>query len=72
VKVIFLGFGESSLDFPVNARIQAFELRVNVQSELTIRVYEVLTETGIGTFSRRTVHIHERPVNQTLCVAGGP
>lgn len=61
-KTIFVGFGESSLDFRLDSWTQSFDRWVDIQSELTIRVYLALTEASIGIpYSHRTVWLKAAP-----------
>ncbi len=55
---LFMGFGESSLDFCVRAWIDDFDQSASVRSELAIEMHDALQGAGIGIpFPQRDVHI---------------
>jgi small-conductance mechanosensitive channel len=57
-QALFVGFGESSLDFELRAWTPLFETWVVTQSDLTVRVYRVLGEAGIEIpFPQRDLHL---------------
>lgn len=56
---LFDGFGESSLNFRLLAWVH-FDVSLSVKSELSISVYNALTEAGIGIpFPQMDVHVKE-------------
>ncbi len=58
VRVIFSGFGESSLDFEVRAWTNRFESWRQVQSALGINICHALRDAGIGIpFPQRDLHL---------------
>ena len=62
-RVLFNGFGESSLDFRVLVWVY-FTNFLTLKSELSIEIYNALSEAGIGIpFPQMDVHIKE-PLTQ--------
>jgi small-conductance mechanosensitive channel len=56
--ILFVGFGESSLDFEVRAWTDEFDRFTRVQSALTVQILEALDEAGIEIpFPQRDLHI---------------
>jgi small-conductance mechanosensitive channel len=57
-NVLFLGFGESSLDFELRAWTPAFEGSLRVKSELTIAINRALVDADIEIpFPQRDLHL---------------
>jgi small-conductance mechanosensitive channel len=57
-QALFVGFGESSLDFELRAWTPLFDTWVGTQSDLTLRVARVLGEAGIEIpFPQRDLHL---------------
>jgi small-conductance mechanosensitive channel len=57
-QALFVGFGESSLDFELRAWTALFDTWVGSQSDLTLRVARVLAEAGIEIpFPQRDLHL---------------
>jgi small-conductance mechanosensitive channel len=55
---IFLGFGESSLDFRLLFWIADADTRLTIQSEVTVRVNQMIKEAGIEIpFPQRDLHL---------------
>ena len=55
---LFMGFGESSLDFCVRAWIDNFDQSASVRSELAIEIHDALQAAGIGIpFPQRDLNI---------------
>lgn len=60
--VLFIGLGESSLDFRLQVWTQSAQTFPQIQSELLLHVHEVLTEAGISIpFPHRTVMVESWP-----------
>ena len=56
--VLFLGFGESALDFELRAWTASFETSLQTKSELTLAVSEALAAAGIEIpFPQRDLHL---------------
>ena len=67
-QVYFMGFGESSLDFSVRVFTDQIELRLQIQSDLTVAIYAALNEAGIEIpFPQRDLHL--RSVTERLKIA---
>jgi small-conductance mechanosensitive channel len=57
-QALFVGFGESSLDFELRAWTALFDTWVGTQSDLALRVARVLAEAGIEIpFPQRDLHL---------------
>jgi small-conductance mechanosensitive channel len=57
-QALFVGFGESSLDFELRAWTALFDTWVGTQSDLALRVARVLAESGIEIpFPQRDLHL---------------
>ena len=60
--VIFIGFGESSLDFVLRAWVENNDQFVTIQSELALAVNRILTDQGIEIpFPQRDLHLRSLP-----------
>lgn len=56
--VLFMGFGESSLDFSVRAWTEDFDQWLTIRSEMAIEIHRVLNEAGIDIpFPQRDLHL---------------
>ena len=56
--VLFMGFGESSLDFSVRAWTDDYDQWLAIRSEMAIEMLSALNEAGIGIpFPQRDVHV---------------
>ena len=56
--VLFMGFGESSLDFSVRAWTDDFDQWLAIRSEMAIEIHRALCEAGIDIpFPQRDVHL---------------
>jgi potassium efflux system protein len=61
-SVLFMGFGDSSLDFEIRAFVDSFDKRLRVQHEINSAVDRVLREHGIEIpFPQRDLHIRSAP-----------
>lgn len=61
-KVLFLRFGESSLDFELRVYIQNIDERLNVVSDLNFAIDKTFRENGIEIpFPQRDIHIRSLP-----------
>ncbi len=68
---LFLGFGESSLDFELRAWTANYGVWVRIRSELALGVHDALKRAGIEIpFPQRDLHL--RSVDPSLGVALGP
>lgn len=57
-NIVFTGFGTSSLDFSIRAWTNDFDDWVNIRSQLTIRIYEVLQQAGVEIpFPQQDLHL---------------
>ena len=57
-NVIFLGFGDSSLDFSLRAWTEEFDSFLRIKSDLTLAVHDALYEAGIEIpFPQRDLHL---------------
>jgi small-conductance mechanosensitive channel len=55
---IFLGFGESSLNFRLTFWIADAETRLTIQSEVTVKINQMIKEAGIQIpFPQRDLHL---------------
>ncbi|MBT8137050.1 MAG: mechanosensitive ion channel [Gammaproteobacteria bacterium] len=61
-RALFMGFGDSSLDFELRLWIRQIEKRFTVTSELNLAIDAAFREHGIVIpFPQRDVHIYEKP-----------
>lgn len=59
-ETLFVGFGDSALNFQVRAWTNRFERWIQIKSELTIGVNATLRDAGIAIpFPQRHLHIHD-------------
>ena len=59
-SVVFLGFGDSSLDFQARGFISSIVWRIFVQSDLLVEIYRRLNEAGIEIpFPQRDLHLKD-------------
>jgi len=57
-SIIFLGFGESSLDFSARVWTSEFEEWLRIRSDLSVKIYRALTQAGIEIpFPQRDLHL---------------
>ncbi len=57
-RTIFVGFGDSSLNFQLRAWTGDFDTWVVIKSDLTLGVHDVLKEAGIAIpFPQRDLHV---------------
>lgn len=62
--VLFLGFGESTLDFELRAWTPSFELALETKSELTLAINDALVAEGITIpFPQRDLNVNVRTVD---------
>jgi len=71
--VLFLGFGESTLDFELRAWTPSFELAPQTKSELTLGISDALAAEGITIpFPQRDLNVHlTEDAARALVVGGG-
>ena len=70
-RVLFRGFGESSLDFELRCFIQDIDERLQVVSDLNFAIDAAFRENGIEIpFPQRDVHVRDLPQNKPLPPAG--
>lgn len=61
-RALFMGFGDSSLDFELRVRIQRIERRFLVTSDLNFKIEKAFREAGISIpFPQRDLHIVSYP-----------
>jgi small-conductance mechanosensitive channel len=61
---LFLGFGDSSLDFTLRSWAASFDDFIRVHSELNVRVNAALAEAGIEIpFPQRDLHLRSSSVS---------
>ena len=61
-KVLFRGFGDSSLDFELRCHIKDIDERLGVISDLNFAIDAAFRENGIVIpFPQRDVHMHNLP-----------
>ncbi len=61
-RALFMGFGDSSLDFELRIRIERIERRYSVQSDLNFAIDRAFREAGITIpFPQRDLHIVSYP-----------
>ncbi len=64
-RALFMGFGDSSLDFELRVRIQRIERRFSVTSDLNFEIEKAFREAGITIpFPQRDLHIVSYPEQQ--------
>jgi potassium efflux system protein len=70
-RVLFRGFGESSLDFELRCFIQDIDERLQVVSDLNFAIDAAFRENGIEIpFPQRDVHVRDLPHNKLSPPAG--
>lgn len=68
-RALFMGFGDSSLDFELRVRIQRIERRFSVTSDLNFEIDKAFREAGITIpFPQRDLHIVSYPEQQKKAV----
>lgn len=61
-RALFMGFGDSSLDFELRVRIQRIERRFSVTSDLNFEIEKAFRDAGIAIpFPQRDLHIVSHP-----------
>ncbi len=66
-RALFMGFGDSSLDFELRARIHRIERRFSVRSDLNFAIDKAFREAGITIpFPQRDLHIVSYPEQQQV------
>jgi small-conductance mechanosensitive channel len=71
-EVLFLGFGDSSLDFELRVWTSNFDDWVGVRTALTVAVNERLREAGIEIpFPQRDLHVRSLPAAERTAPRGG-
>ena len=66
-RALFMGFGDSSLDFELRARIHRIERRFSVISDLNFAIDKAFREAGISIpFPQRDLHIVSYPEQQQI------
>ncbi|MEO1419566.1 MAG: mechanosensitive ion channel domain-containing protein [Pseudomonadota bacterium] len=64
-RALFMGFGDSSLDFELRVRIRRIEKRFSVISDLNFRIDQMFRENGIEIpFPQRDLHLISLPESQ--------
>ncbi len=64
-RALFMGFGDSSLDFELRVRIQRIERRFSVTSDLNFEIEKAFREAGVAIpFPQRDLHIVSYPEQQ--------
>jgi len=70
--VLFLGFGESTLDFELRAWTASFELALQTKSELTLGISDALAAEGVVIpFPQRDLNVHVTADAARALVIGG-
>ncbi len=65
-KVLFMGFGDSSLDFEVRVYLASFDSRVPMRHEMHMQLNEALEKAGINIpFPQRDLHIISSNIDLT-------
>ncbi len=60
--VLFIGFGDSSLDFELRAYLANVEMRLHTASDIHFAIHDALKEKGIEIpFPQRVIHFASRP-----------
>jgi len=61
---IFLGFGESSMDFRLLFWIAEADTRLSIQSEVSVKINQMIKEAGIEIpFTQRDLHLRSADAN---------
>ena len=64
-RALFMGFGDSSLDFELRVRIHRIDRRFSVQSDINFAIDNAFREAGISIpFPQRDLHLITLPDNQ--------
>ena len=72
-RVLFLGFGESSLDFELRCIIRDVDRRLSTRSELNLAIDAAFREAGIEIpFPQRDLHFRNGPPEGAKTPAGKP
>lgn len=65
-RALFMGFGDSSLDFELRVRVQRIERRFSVMSDMNFAIDKAFRASGISIpFPQRDLHIVSYPEQQT-------
>jgi len=65
-SALFMGFGDSSLNFELRVRVQRIERRFSVMSDMNFAIDKAFREAGISIpFPQRDLHIVSYPEQQT-------
>jgi small-conductance mechanosensitive channel len=71
-QALFVGFGESSLDFELRAWTALFDTWVGTQSDLALRIARVLAEAGVEIpFPQRDLHLRSADAKALEVLRGG-
>ncbi|MEL7023724.1 MAG: mechanosensitive ion channel domain-containing protein [Pseudomonadota bacterium] len=66
-RALFMGFGDSSLDFELRVRIRRIEKRFSVISDINFRIDQLFREHGIEIpFPQRDLHLISTPESQPI------
>ena len=66
-RALFMGFGDSSLDFELRVRITRIDRRFSVQSDLNFAIDKAFREAGVTIpFPQRDLHVISYPEEQKL------
>jgi len=72
-KALFLGFGDSSLDFELRCFIRDVDRRLQTRSDLNLAIDAAFREAGIEIpFPQRDLHFRNVPPSVTKAPAGKP
>jgi len=72
-RVLFLGFGESSLDFELRCFIRDVDRRLQTRSDLYLAIDAAFREAGIEIpFPQRDLHFRNAPPAGTVSSAARP
>jgi small-conductance mechanosensitive channel len=71
--ILFVGFGESSLDFEVRVYVESFMDWLAVRDELTTRIDDEFREAGIEIpFPQRDLHVRSSDIALPIHTQAGP
>jgi uncharacterized protein YndB with AHSA1/START domain len=75
-RALFMGFGDSSLDFELRCRVKHIERRFSIKSDLNFAIDKAFREAGITVpFPQRDLHIIPRanePAETSVAMPAGP
>jgi small-conductance mechanosensitive channel len=70
-RALFLGFGDSSLDFELRAWTPHFESYMATHSDLAVAIYRAFEEAGISIpFPQRDLHVKSLPESLSASLSG--